>query len=92
MGMLGPQRVPAGKHGHVNGPKSFKVRDGEPLEIDRRGCQIGLVLHVVETATERAPKAVPSLRLAVEALRTPEVTLVQSPIILAPLRTSAPCL
>ena len=57
-----------------DGPKNGKKSGGEPLEIYRRGREVGLGLYVVEAASDRAPEPVPSLRLAVVALGAPEVT------------------
>ena len=70
-------------------PQDGKKGGGEPLEIDRRGRQVGLDLHVVQTTPHSASETVPGLRLAVEALRTPEVTLAHPTILLAPSRTPA---
>ena len=52
--------------------------------------QVGLDFHVVETAPDSAPEPVPGLGLAVEALGTPKVTLVQPLIVLAPPCTPTP--
>ena len=62
----------------------------KPLEIDRRGRQVGLDFHVVETAPDSAPEPVPGLGLAVEALGAPEVALIQPLIVLAPPCTPTP--
>ena len=52
-----------------DGPQDGKKSGGEPLEIDRRGREVGLDLHVVEAAPDRAPEPVPSFRLAVGSPR-----------------------
>ena len=51
-----------------DGPQDGKKSGGQPLEIDRRGREVGLDLHVVEAAPDRAPEPVLGFRLAVEAL------------------------
>lgn len=60
-----------------NGPQDGTEGSGKSLEIDGRGREVRLDLHVVETAPHGAPEPVTGLRLAVEALRAPEVPLVQ---------------
>ena len=72
--MMGAQRRLLDGSRRPDGPKNGKKSGGEPLEIDRGGREVGLDLHVVEAASDRAPEPVPSLRLAVVALGAPEVT------------------
>ena len=72
---LGTPKWPTGRE---------EERSGQPLEIDRRGREVGLDLHVVEAAPDRAPEPVPGLRLAVEALGAPEMASIEPPIVLAP--------
>ena len=61
----------------------------EPLEIDYRHRQVGLDFHVVEAAPDGAAQPVTGLCLAMEALRPPAMTLVEAPIVLAPVCASA---
>ncbi len=57
---------------------------GEPLEVDRRRREVGLDLHVREAAPDGAGEAVPGLRLAVVALRSPAMTLVEPAVLVGP--------
>ena len=66
-GLLDGSGCPDGAQDGQDGKKS----GGKPLEIDRRGREVGLDLHVVEAAPDRASEPVPGLRLAVEALGAP---------------------
>ena len=59
-----------------HGPQDSADGGGNPLEIDRRGRQVGLDLHVVEAAADGAAEPLPGIRLPVEALGAPEVALV----------------
>ena len=47
-------RLP-GSPARPDDPQNDEKGAGEPLEIDRRSRQVGLDLHVVETAPDRAP-------------------------------------
>ena len=49
---MGRQGVLSGDLGGPDGPKDCKKSGGQPLEIDRRGRQVSLDLHVVEAAPE----------------------------------------
>ena len=72
--MIGAQWTLLDGSSRPDGPRDGKKSGGEPLEIDRSGHEVGLDLHVVEAAPDRAPEPVPSLRLAVVSLGAPEVT------------------
>ena len=69
--MMDTQRIVRGVTARPEDPQDSKMGSREPLEIERRGRQVGLELHVVQTAPHSALLPVPSLSLAVEALRTP---------------------
>ena len=57
-------------------------RGRKPLQVDGCGGQVGLDLHVGETAPDSARQAMPGLRLAVVTFRAPAVALVEAPVLL----------
>jgi len=61
----------------------------EPLEINCCGGEVCLDFHVGQPAPNCACEPVPSLGLAVEALRSPAVPLIELPIIFGPAFTPA---
>ena len=60
-------RRPMGLLRGADSQKSAIKRGGEPLQVDCYGRQVGLDLHVGETAPNGACEAVPRLRFAVKA-------------------------
>ena len=66
---MGMQSPLPGEPARADDAQPPKKSGGEPLEVDRRGRQAGLYLHVLQTATHRAPQPVPGLRLAVHAFQ-----------------------
>jgi hypothetical protein len=59
------------------GQNERKKSGGEPLQVDCRGGQVGLDLHVGDSTPDGACKAMPGLCLAVEPFRTPPVAPVK---------------
>jgi hypothetical protein len=66
---MGPRNDPA--------QKKRKESGRQPLKIDGGRSQVGLDLHVGEAAPHRAREPMPRLGLAVEALGTPAMTLIE---------------
>jgi hypothetical protein len=62
---------------------------GEPLEVDRGRGQVGLDLHVGETAADRAGEAVPGLRFAMDHFHPLAVALIELPVLVRPPLTPA---
>src|SRR5215207_6984546 len=63
------------------GQNERKKGCGEPLQVDCRGGQVGLDLHVGDSTPDGACEAMPGLCLAMETFRTPPVAPVK-PLVL----------
>jgi hypothetical protein len=61
-----------------------KQGGGEPFQVDRRRGQVGLDLHVGETAANRPSETVPGFRLTMESFGAPAVTPMKAPVVIRP--------
>ena len=78
---MGPRNDPA--------QKKRKESGRQPLKIDGGRRQVGLDLHVGEAAPHRARERMPRLGLAVEALGTPAMTLIDPLVFFGPVQSAA---